>query len=331
MSPQKGRNIRFKGGEFQNRYKITGTLETISPLHIGDGDMREDENRLHLVVKDDEKKEKVKKRLKKDDLSLKYSTVMIDAKQSAYIPGTTIKGNLRSWVERIFTHSSLGLAETNDSERVRELYDIVEKIDIPGDGGASRELLTSKLKINEYLFGSGANEGKLEIWDAPMVKKPRKAADQKPFDICGYDPSRGTILLKSVAINPVTGTAEKKKLYNYEVVPEGARFELTVAGQNLEEDELGMLLFALYGFNSQIYPVTLGAMGGVGFGRFVFKLDKVHCLDKKNFNAWVKSALQTGHAGYTDIPELGEEECRQKIQSFKHSFLETMEKGQEGA
>ena len=331
MSPQKGRNISFKGSEFQNRYKITGTLETISPLHIGNGDRQENEDRLHRVVKDDEKKEKIKKRLKKEDLSLKYSTVMIDAKQSAYIPGTTLKGNLRAWLERIFSHCSLGLAETNDNKRVKELYDIVEKIDVSKDGGASRKLLTSKLKINEYLFGSGANEGKLEIWDAPMVKKPRKADDKKAFDICGYDPRRGTILLKSVAINPVTGTAEKKKLYNYEVVPEGARFELTIAGQNLQEDELGMLLFALYGFNSQIYPVTLGAMGGVGFGRFAFKLNKVHCLDKSNFKAWVKSAMESGHAGYTDIPELGEKECMQRIQSFKKSFLENMDKGQEGS
>ena len=30
---------RFKGGQLENRYKLTATLTLQSPLHIGDGEM----------------------------------------------------------------------------------------------------------------------------------------------------------------------------------------------------------------------------------------------------------------------------------------------------
>lgn len=285
----------FKGGSFLNRYRITGTLKTISHLHVGDGLM--DSNQTRLPPKEG------------DDVP-KFSTVMTDYNNRAYLPGTTIKGNVRSWLEQIFT--SLDLAAINDPKRAEALLEYAQtKKNIE---------LHPFLKTAEYLFGSSVNEGKLEFWDAPMKASPALPQTHKPLAYAGYDQDRGTIILKSVAIDPETGTAAKKRLFNYEVVPQGMHFAFTVCGQNLSDEELGMLLFALDGFNSNIYPVTLGAMGGVGFGRCHFNVTEICYLDKANYTSWIHGAMASGHAGYTGLPKLDETRMKRKIDDFKKSF-----------
>ena len=102
---------------------------------------------------------------------------------------------------------------------------------------------------------------------------------------------------------------------------------MTITGQNLNDAELGMLFFVLDGFNSSIYPVTLGGMGGVGFGRFACEQQNVYCLDKNNINDWFEGALQHGHAGYSKIPEIRKEERAETIRRFKNQFLSLTKKG----
>lgn len=287
---------RFKGGDFQNRYKIVGTLTTLSPLHIGDGEM--DKNQERLSGKDDVPE---------------FQTVARDVGGHAYIPGSTLKGCLRSWLSQIF--SGIGLAHVNTAGRAKGLQKHLEAH--KGQGDSLHQVLTTL----EYLFGSNMNEGKLEFWDAGMVTPPPLPAGSRSIDYCGYSESRGTIVLKSVAINPETGTAAENRLFNYEVVPKGACFTLTVCGQNLFAEELGMLLFALEGFNSIIYPVTLGGMTGVGFGCFKFVLQDVHCLNEGNLKNWIEEAVKTGHAGYTSIPVIEKKDLQDALTRFGQSFL----------
>ncbi|OGR14458.1 MAG: hypothetical protein A2277_19890 [Desulfobacterales bacterium RIFOXYA12_FULL_46_15] len=295
----------FKGGEFKNRYKIEGTLSAISPLHIGDGEMMTNENRLP-------KTDKMEK-------TPAFNTVMVDDRATAYIPGSTLKGNMRSWITQIFTDmNGQSLACANDparSDKIRSLFDANDIVDI----AQIREDLRKELKMIEFLFGSAANEGKLEFWDCPMIKPPQ-AGKEKLQAYSGYDNQRGTIVMKSVAIDIKKGIAAKNKLYNFEAVPRGAGFKVIISGQNLDDDELGILLFALQGFNSFIFPLTLGAMGGIGFGRFKFDLSNIYCLDKSNYQDWIQGAVMNDHAGYSNIPEL-KDKFESKIKEFKQAFL----------
>lgn len=292
---------KFKGGKLDNRYKLTATLTLKSPLHIGDGESTTDTVRLPKTKKMTDPPE--------------FSTVMTDYHSRAYIPASTLKGKLRSWLAQIFT--SLELAATNNSDREKQLrqhWDQCVKDN-------NTEKIYDTLKLSEYLFGSGLNEGKLEFQDALMISPlPDNAGNSQA--LAGYDAQRGTMILKNVAINPETGTAAKHKLYHYEAVPAGARFGLTVTGQNLSNTELGMLMFALEGFNSQIYPVTLGAMSGIGFGRAQVQWDSIYRLDKDNLNAWLKSAVASGHAGYAELAELPAQESQKCMDAFRSAFLE---------
>lgn len=291
---------RFKGGALDNRYKLTATLTLKSPLHIGDGEMTSNTARLPKT-----------KKMKKIP---EFSTVMLDHNRRAYIPASTLKGNLRSWLAQIF--SAYELAAPNTSEREKKLRTEWEKCVKEN----KTEQIHNTLKLAEYLFGSGLNEGKLEFQDA-FIKSPTPSTHNNMPALAGYDGQRGTMILKGVAIDPVSGTAADKKLYNYEAVPSGTCFSLTVTGQNLSDAELGMLLFALEGFNSEIFPITLGAMAGIGFGLATFKLDLVYRLDKDNLKDWLDSAIIQGHAGYTGLTKLLEKDWQEAIDKFRTALL----------
>ena len=291
----------FKGGGLINRYKIVGKLRTKSPLHIGDGNMLQNPQRFSPPDEEGEN-------------TPQFSSVFTDAQNRSLIPGSTIKGNLRTWLTQIFT--PFDAACINDEKRSADLRDDLDKNKDPH----------SLLKMSEYLFGSAINEGKLEFWNAPMASVPQ-IRNNTPNVYLGYDNNRGTIILKSVAIDPATGTSADKKLYNYEVVPEGAEFLLTVCGQNLSPAELGMLLFALEGFNSEIFPLTLGAMKSIGFGRFTYCLETVSWLGRKNMGEWICDALKSGHAGYKGILPMSPDEQKTAVKTFRDEFIKVVDSG----
>lgn len=70
--------------QFLRRWRITGTLTTRSPLHIGDGG----------ITTRDELKEK------DSGPEIEIGSVATDWQGRAYIPGMTLKGCLRSWVAK---------------------------------------------------------------------------------------------------------------------------------------------------------------------------------------------------------------------------------------
>ncbi len=299
---------RLKGGKLKNRYKIVGKLTTLSPLHIGDGLRQRDENRVPIPRGETQAPE--------------FSTVATDYKGVPYLPGSTLKGNLRNWLTQLFSADAFkgrNIAAANNGARATDLQRIYE------DLKARNNIDDAYAQINaiEFLFGSALNEGKLEFWDAPMDTPP-PAPETGATAFCGYSVRRGTTIVTSVAIDPETGTAAKNKLYNIEVVPPGATFTITISGQNLGPADLGMVLFALNGFKSTIFPVTLGAMGGVGFGRCAFQLTSLHLLDEKNFDAWLKDAVANDHAGYTKLEALSKAELDRELNDFKDRFKQML-------
>ena len=76
----------YKNPVFKNRYRITGTLTTASPLHVGDGDS--------LSLK------KRQTYFPPDQIDTEYSTFVTGDNGLAVIPGSTMKGVLLAWLVR---------------------------------------------------------------------------------------------------------------------------------------------------------------------------------------------------------------------------------------
>jgi len=260
----------LKGGGFRNRYLIRATLTALTPFHIGDGGTT---TRNGLV---DEKA---------SNREILVNSVVTDANGRAYIPGSSLRGALRDWLRR--RHQNMTeTVETSLKGTTKTPDQIVADV----KSGAS---------VLERLFGTQQNEGKLEVWDARCTSKVSRETDTKG-QWCFWDKDRMTYVARSVAIDPMTGTAAEGRLYHYELVPPGAKFEAAFTAQNLDGEELRFLLDTLQGFNDGDDPVTLGALTKLDFGRFRIDGFSIYRLDGSNLGQWLSLAADERNcrAGY---------------------------------
>lgn len=289
----------LKGDAFLNRYRITGTLTTVAPLHIGTGESRP------LPRAEGE--------------TVEVSTIITDHRGKPLITGSTLRGVLRNWLLMVLE----GVGEEWAKER-----------DYTGDGEGLMGLdqaqqiqcVKNTFSRLELLFGTPLNAGKVEVWDATCSTGDLQAMGDK---LLGWDDNRLTYVDTSVAIDPARGTAKEKLLYKADVVPPGVTFELNLVAQNLSDEELGLVLLALEGFNSQIYPIQVGARGGRGYGRQEFKMGTIYRLDREGVKKWLKETLQTvgtdtAPAGYFGLPKLTDAEQTQMIKGVKDQLAKAL-------
>jgi CRISPR/Cas system CSM-associated protein Csm3 (group 7 of RAMP superfamily) len=283
----------------------------LSPLHIGTGEETD-------AVYSEQKRSKLNERLGKAPL---VSMVMKDGAGKPIIPGSALKGIIRHWLLNILVGISPAWAMTRDFEG-QDLTDLSQDKQI--------EKVKSEFSWLEVLFGTPFHEGKIEVWDACCLTKSMPAPD----GLLHWNDKSLTYIDTSVAIDPATGTAIEHLLYKTEVVPPGVLFDFNLAGQNLSETELGLILLALQGFNSTIYPIRIGARGGRGYGRVQFIPGPVYRLKQENVKDWIKSAnegfsldqsqgdssaskFEGKDVGYYTLPQLSEAEQKKLITDVK--------------
>lgn len=329
----------LKGGEFVNRYRITGTLKTLAPLHIGTGE----ESSIRLMKREAPKAEEPRKEGKagkgasiaaqfskfagiteekakesgaKEGVP-KVSMVIKDHRGKPMIPGSSLRGVMRHWLLDVFRGFRTDWANVRAYED-DPLLELEQQAQI--------ERIKKEFSLLELVFGTPYNAGKVEVWDALCLTEEIAVADT----LLSWDKRSLTYVDTSVAIDPDTGTAMDKLLYQAEVVPPGVTFGLTLAAQNLADDELGLVLLALQGFNSQIYPINVGARSGRGYGRLQFIPDEIYYLDKTAMPQWIEDSIATlnfetkaetvtpaDDAGYLALPKLGKAEQQALIGRVK--------------
>lgn len=289
-------DIKFKGDDFQNRYRIQGVLTARSPVHIGTGDSRDDNE----AVRESETAE---------DKPPQIDEIVRNLDGMPYLPGSSLRGVVRNYLLQIFRPFGNRIAEGRDYET----DDFKNR-----NQNENIDYARKNFSLLEMLFGTPISETKIDFLDAYLVNK----VSGKGLAGKGWDEPRQTYVVRSVAINPVTGAAERNKLYSFDVIPQGLQFEINIEGQNLSNMEAGMLLFGLYGFNSEIFRLTLGAMAGRGFGRFSFALKNIYCLTRENLSDWTTAAATSDHAGFDLVPKVEEAQQEALRQEFKQALIE---------
>lgn len=287
----------FKGDPFVNRYRFEGELIAQTPIHIGTGEVRQEERR-------DAKKDSV------EPETQEIALIAHDIQGRPYLPGSTLRGVVRHYLLQVFRGFANGLAADPDFEK-EELRGL--------DQNQQISYMNEKASLLEQLFGTSFCESKVEFWDAPAINTVQAVN----YNEKGWDQKRQCYVVRSVAINPETGTAEAHKLYAFEVAPPGLRYNVNLVGQNLTEEELGFLIFGLNGFNSDIFPLTIGAMAGRGFGRMKFQLTKVYRMQSADLKQWAEKAVESDHAGYHILP-LATIDTPSLIAPFKEAFQRRM-------
>lgn len=116
----------YKGSKdiFTNRYRIAGLLTAQTPLHVGDGDPVPLRGRIQV---------------REGDREPRYSSFFSGANNTIFIPGSTLKGVIRAWLE---TYAS-----------------------------ADPDVMNA-------VFGTQMNGGKAEFHDAPLVQAAQPANEE---------------------------------------------------------------------------------------------------------------------------------------------------------
>lgn len=213
--------------KFKNRYFITADLIMERPLHIGKGGSLEPVGTDLPVVK--------------------------DALGIPYIPGSSLKGVLRAFAERLlrtfdevkYKHDGKRICACNpldDKEKcippkknmnpsrksLEELEDEAKNGGNKVDDKKFTNLIFNNSCTACSIFGSGSIASRIYFKDAYLTNKD---------DLLHLSEIRD-----GVAIDRDTGTAKSGAKFDYEIVPSEAKFGLEVIVENLEDWEIGFFL-----------------------------------------------------------------------------------------
>ncbi|ARU61772.1 CRISPR-associated RAMP protein [Tumebacillus avium] len=219
---------------FHNELTVRGELRLETPLHIGAGN-----NGLFGIGNE----------------------VVKRANGAPYIPGSSLKGTLRSLLERLAGVGQLPKAENGKSVCIstdwKHFCLADSKPDAIKDSDARRgrsaevaQIVSDNSCVLCHIFGNTMMAGKVQFFDCEV------RADSWTGR---YDHRDG------VGIDRDTGTAKNGVKYDFEAVPAGTAFELSIRALNLSEVEKVWLLVGLELLRRG--EVTLGGKAARGLGK----------------------------------------------------------------
>jgi CRISPR/Cas system CSM-associated protein Csm3 (group 7 of RAMP superfamily) len=107
-------------------------------------------------------------------------------------------------------------------------------------------------------------------------------------------------IMASTVIDRVTRTAEHNKLYHFEAVPPETKFNVTICGEALTDDELAFLLVALDQFKDT-GSLKVGGFTAFGFGSMAWGIIKrTGFREKKKVKLWLKNKA----CSFDSMPEI---------------------------
>lgn len=228
--------------KFENKYIITGTLK--GDLHIGSGKATED-----------------------DAPFIRYENGL------AYIPGSSLRGHLRSKLEGL---TDLGLQVNNKN---------LDDLHIKGLFGYTN-LSESEFEIlsKRGYYGENINDfknyksmmGKIHIADLVINK----------------DKNKNDVKRDGIAIDRNTGTTKKSAKFDYNII-EGGEFNFTITLENVENYELDLVHIGLNLMKNDLF----GGKTSRGIGKIEVNVKDIKYVGKENIMDFLfkgESAMKDG-------------------------------------
>jgi CRISPR/Cas system CSM-associated protein Csm3 (group 7 of RAMP superfamily) len=236
-----------------------------------------------------------------------------------YIPGSSLHGVIRSWVEKALRSGAEPLAPEAIEEDLRRLSEddkqsVLEKAraEIGALQGKSYEndaalfedwavyvdICDPMLEVDRCERVS-AREVERRRWKEEWQRAiGRGTRGCKVCRVFGYTGQRGKIkitpafpqktetgipidIITRVAINRLTGAADEGKLFDMEAIPPGVDFYFFVVVENLDEVEIADFEMGIRALSLQL--ATVGAHSTIGFGMVEVEPQFRAQIDKKVF------------------------------------------------
>jgi len=202
--------------KLEKRIIISGVLEAVTPLHIGSGKPEVELGEVDLPV-------------------------LTDPEERPYIPGSSLKGRVRTEAERIARQKGMDVCKPPD---VKNMCGSLKKN--PND-----------FCICCRIFGTAGDlsvASKVKFRDAYPLSKVETFLERT-----------------GIAIDRDKGAVAKGALYTIQAVPAGVQFSLEIVCENMSEDELRLLKAAL----KSVQDSALGGSSSRGFGKVKIRIDAV--------------------------------------------------------
>ncbi|NLZ52245.1 MAG: CRISPR-associated RAMP protein [Thermoanaerobacteraceae bacterium] len=241
--------------KYYNKYIVKGILRTNTPLHIGAG-----EDSFNPIQAD--------------------KGVIVDHNGKPYIPGSSLKGVLRTNIE-IMVNSGIGSEDSSKSCLIVNnpclTKEQVDKIKNKYKHDDNKDLKTAQEIYEEMcdvckIFGSNYFASKLSIRDSTL--KGEKAYIQKR---------------DGVAIDRETGTAADNKKYDYEQVAAGAEFNFYMTVDNLDDELVDLFKLIINILASG--ELQLGGKTTYGLGRVQLIDYEIYKITNQNLKQYLLEGL----------------------------------------
>lgn len=189
--------------------------------------------------------------------------VIKDPRGMPFIPGSSIKGVIRSQLERVLrsmdsTVTQLDACDPLSNPCVSNIdkENFVKDIrDIPDENREkelSKKIWDSSCTVCR-LFGSPWLASRFAFKDAGLANAPEMLQITEIRDGVGIDRDRGA--------------AKEGLKYDFEVVSPDAQFDITIIAENVEQWEIGLLLAILRPWQEGYMPIGGKSTRGPGWGK----------------------------------------------------------------
>jgi len=194
--------------------------------------------------------------------------VLKDINGSPFIPGSSLKGVLRSNVEAFLRSFQKGTTE------------YLACCQVGGDSNSKDPSLRPCITKDEKEDIVRKPQGNILIWEkscwvCKLFGSPWLASKVQFVDLHVASEWTPELLAvrDGVAIDRESETAAARKKFDFEVVPPGTQFQLEIVVENPEDYELGMLIFGMDLLNDGL--ALLGGNKSRGLGRVRIELEEV--------------------------------------------------------
>lgn len=259
-----------------------------------------------------------------------------------YIPGSSLHGVVRAWVEKALRSGQEPLTGANLQATVTALE----------EGTKENWLDAAQKEVVAYLGRAPQDDAEMyqhfHVYTNPHVCNPLSDLDkceriaeressnrdwkkawwkaigrQLPCAVCsifGYMGQRGRVkfthawpeqetlpldVITRVAINRLTGAADEGKLFDLEAIPPGVSFEFYTVLENMTPAQKAHFEMGLRALNLQL--AGIGAHGTVGFGMVdvaqVFKAELKPEVFAEDVEAFLREHTPTAQAGDDKVPQ----------------------------
>jgi len=239
---------------FENKYIIKGVIKTLSPIHIGTGQNDFSPISLdHAVIKDKDNK--------------------------PFIPGTSLKGVLRSYMERLLktgcfeNYTSCLITDTPcvDKNDVKKIKSNFKNIDDNTIKKISVEIYKNQCDVCK-MFGGKAFASKIQINDCKLLNDNYKIEQRDGVSI-----SRDTL------------TGVKGRKYNFESVSSQTEFSFEMTIDNLEDKHKDLLKLIINVLKSG--DLKVGGKTSAGLGAVQLIDEKVYLITKENLREYYMNGI----------------------------------------